>query len=134
MVLASRSLGADEVMQGLVATAVVAGHIFPIWLKFRGGKGVATACGSFTVLTPTATLGAVIVFALVVWVTRYVSVGSMSAAFALTPLAYATVSSPPVVVSALAVAILVLLRHALNVRRLVTGGERRLGERGYTDG
>lgn len=130
MVLASRSLGADEVMQGLVATAVVAGHIFPIWLKFRGGKGVATACGSFTVLTPTATLGAVIIFALVVWVTRYVSVGSMSAAFALTPLAYATVSSPPVVVSALAVAILVLLRHASNVRRLVTGGERRLGERG----
>ncbi len=130
MVLVSRSLGADEVMQGLVATAVVAGHIFPIRLKFRGGKGVAAACGSFAVLAPTAALGAVIIFALVVWVTRYVSVGSMSAAFALTPLVYATVSSPPVVVSALAVAILVLLRHGLNVRRLVAGGERRLGERG----
>ena len=129
MVRAARSLGADEMMQGFVATAVVAGHIFPIWLKFRGGKGVATACGSFAVLAPTAALSAAFIFALVVYVTRYVSVGSMSAAFALAPLAYATVSSLPVVVSALAVAILVLSSHASNVRRLVVGGERRLGER-----
>lgn len=129
MVLAARSLGADEVLQSLVATAAVAGHIFPIWLKFRGGKGVATACGSFVVLAPIAALWAAFVFGLVVCVTRYVSVGSMSAAFALTPLVYATVSSLPVVVSALAVTILVLSSHASNVRRLVVGGERRLGER-----
>ena len=130
MVLAARGLGADEVEQGLVATAVVVGHIFPVWLKFRGGKGVATACGAFAVLAPTAALWAAILFALIVWVTRYVSVGSMSAALALAPLAYATLSSPPVVVSALVVAILVVLRHTTNMRRLIAGRERCLGERG----
>ena len=130
VVFAARSLGADQVIQGLVAIAVVAGHILPVWLKFRGGKGVATACGAFAVLAPAAALGAAIIFILFVWVTRYVSLGSMSAALALAPLAYATASPPPVVVSALVVAILVVLRHTSNMRRLTAGCERRLGERG----
>ena len=129
-VFAARSLGADPVGQGLVAIAVVAGHILPVWLKFRGGKGVATACGAFAVLAPTAALLAAITFMLTVWVTRYISVGSMSAALALGPLAYATAASPPVVVSALVVAMLVVVRHASNLRRLHAGRERRLGERG----
>ena len=130
VVFAARSLGADQVIQGLVAIAVVAGHILPVWLKFRGGKGVATACGAFALLAPAAALGAAIMFILVVWVTRYVSLGSMSAALALAPLAYATASPPPVVVSALVVAILVVLRHRSNMRRLTAGCERHLGERG----
>ena len=130
VVFAARSLGADQVIQGLVAVAVVAGHILPAWLKFRGGKGVATACGAFAVLAPAAVLGAAVIFILVVWVTRYVSLGSMSAALALAPLGYATASPPPVVVSALVVAILVMLRHTSNIRRLTAGCERRLGERG----
>ena len=130
VVFAARSLGADQVIQGLVAIDVVAGHILPVWLKFRGGKGVATACGAFAVLAPAAALGAAVMFILVVWMTRYVSLGSMSAALALAPLAYATASPPPVVVSALVVAILVVLRHTSNMRRLTAGCERRLGERG----
>ena len=130
VVFAARSLGADQVIQGLVAVAVVAGHILPAWLKFRGGKGVATACGAFAVLAPAAVLGAAVIFILVVWVTRYVSLGSMSAALALAPLGCATASPPPVVVSALVVAILVMLRHTSNIRRLTAGCERRLGERG----
>ena len=130
VVFAARSQGADQVVQSLVATAVVAGHILPVWLKFRGGKGVATACGAFAVLAPTAALAAAIIFVLIGGLTRYVSLGSMSAALALAPLAYATASSPPVVVSALVVAILVLLRHMSNMRRLYAGRERRMGERG----
>lgn len=130
VMFAARSLGADQVVQGMVAAAVVAGHIFPVWLKFRGGKGVATACGAFAVLAPTAALVAVVIFAVVVWLTRYVSLGSMAAALALAPAAYATASSPAVAASALVVSILVLFRHTPNVRRLYAGRERRLGERG----
>ena len=130
VVFAARSLEGDPMVQGAVAAAVVAGHIFPVWLKFRGGKGVATACGAFAVLAPTAALIAAIIFVLIVWMTRYVSVGSIAAALALPPLAYVTASPFTVVVSAVGVAILVLLRHRLNVRRLYAGHERRLGERG----
>ena len=129
VVLAARSMGADEVVQGLAATAVVAGHIFSVWLKFRGGKGVAAACGAFVALAPTAAFGAVVIFVLIVAATHYVSVGSMAAALALAPLVYATTSSPPVVASATAVAMLVLLRHAPNMRQLRAGREPRLGER-----
>ena len=130
VVFAARALGFDAVAQGAVAAAVVIGHMFPMWLKFRGGKGVATGCGAFTVLAPTAALGATVIFVVGVWLTGYVSVGSMSAALSLTPLTYLTGASPPVVVSALGVATLVLLRHRPNVLRLRAGKERRLGERG----
>ena len=129
-VFAVRSLGADQVVQGVAASAVVAGHIFPVWLKFRGGKGVATACGAFAVLAPAASLVAAVVFVLIVWMTRYVSLGSMAAALALAPVAYVTASPFAVVVSALVVAVLVLFRHTSNVRRLYAGRERRLGEQG----
>jgi glycerol-3-phosphate acyltransferase PlsY len=107
---------------------VVAGHVFPIWLKFRGGKGVATACGAFAALTPTAALAAVSAFAVMVWKTRYVSVGSMVAAVLLPPFAYATGAPGPVVLSALGVAVLVLARHRANAPRLSSGREVRLGE------
>lgn len=130
VMFAARSLGADQVVQGMVAAAVVAGHIFPVWLKFRGGKGVATACGAFAVLAPTAALLAVVTFAVVVWLTRYVSLGSMAAALALAPAAYVTASTSAVAASALVVSILVLSRHTSNLRRLYAGRERRLGERG----
>jgi glycerol-3-phosphate acyltransferase PlsY len=130
VMFAARSLGADQVAQGMVAAAVVAGHIFPVWLKFRGGKGVATACGAFAVLAPISALLAVVIFAVVVGLTRYVSLGSMAAALALAPAAIATASSPTVAASALVVSILVLFRHTSNVRRLYAGRERRLGERG----
>jgi glycerol-3-phosphate acyltransferase PlsY len=129
VVFAARRMGADEVVQGLVATTVVAGHMFPVWLKFRGGKGVATACGAFAALAPPAALGVAFIFVLIVGATHCVSVGSMSAALALAPLTYATASSPPVVASAMVVAMLMLLRHAPNVRQLRAGRERRLGER-----
>lgn len=129
VVFATHALGFDSVVQGAVAAAVVTGHMFPLWLKFRGGKGVAAACGAFTVLAPSAAVGATIIFVLGVWLTRYVSVGSMSAALFLTPLTYLTGASEAVVVSALVVAVLVLLRHRPNLQRLRAGHERRLGER-----
>ena len=62
------------------ALAVVGGHVFPVWLGFRGGKGVATGLGVFLVLAPLAVLCSLLAFAVIVWATRYVSLGSITAA------------------------------------------------------
>src|SRR5471032_2392932 len=82
--------------------AAIVGHIYPIWLRFRGGKGVATACGVFSVLTPLAVPPALLLFAMVVWLTKYISLGSVSASLALPPIAYALGSAAPALAAAAA--------------------------------
>ena len=128
-VLFTARTGADDAMQAAVGAAAVVGHVFPVWLKFRGGKGVATACGVFAVLAPKATVVAVAVYAVAVWITRYVSVGSILASLLLPLLAYLTDASQPVVTVSIGVAMLVLYRHRANVLRLQSGNEWRLGHR-----
>ena len=128
-VLLAQRLGAGTVLAGAAATAVVTGHVFPVWLKFRGGKGVATACGAFLILAPTGPALAAGVFTVVVWATRYVSVGSVSASVLLPPLVYVNQGSPTIVAAVGCVALLILYRHRSNFRRLSTGHERRLGQR-----
>jgi acyl phosphate:glycerol-3-phosphate acyltransferase len=110
--------------------AAIVGHIYPISLRFRGGKGVATACGVFTVLTPLAIPPALAIFGVVVWLTKYISLGSVVASIVLPPLAYALGSPAPSVLAALAASIIIVFRHRSNVLRLRTGTERRLGVRG----
>jgi glycerol-3-phosphate acyltransferase PlsY len=109
--------------------AAIVGHIYPVWLRFRGGKGVATACGVFSVLTPLALPPALAIFAAVVWLTKYISLGSVLASLALPPLAYALGSPAPAVAAALAAATIIVFRHRSNVVRLRTGTERRIGAR-----
>ena len=109
--------------------AAIIGHIYPIWLRFRGGKGVATACGVFSVLTPLAVPPALALFAVVVWLTNYISLGSVVASLALPPLAYAFGSSPAAVAAAAGAAAIIVFRHRSNVLRLWTGTERRVGVR-----
>jgi len=109
--------------------AAIVGHVYPVWLKFRGGKGVATACGVFSMLTPLALPPSLAIFAAVVWLTKYVSLGSVLATLALPPLAYVLGSPASAVVSALAAASLIVFRHRSNVDRLRTGTERRFGVR-----
>jgi len=109
--------------------AAIVGHIYPVWLRFRGGKGVATACGVFSVLTPLAIPPALAMFAAAVWLTKYISLGSVVASIALPPLAYALGSPAPTVLAALAASIIIVFRHRSNVLRLRTGTERRLGVR-----
>ena len=109
--------------------AAIIGHIYPVWLRFRGGKGVATACGVFSVLTPLAVPPALAIFTAVVWTTKYISLGSVLASMALPPLAYALGSPAPAVAAAVASSAIIVFRHRSNVGRLRTGTERRLGVR-----
>jgi glycerol-3-phosphate acyltransferase PlsY len=122
--------GAAPAAAGLAA---VVGHVYPVWLGFRGGKGVATAGGAFAVLTPLAIAPALAIFTATVWATRYVSLASIAATLALPPLAYATGGPMPVVLSALAAASLIVFRHRSNLERLRAGTERRLQTRAPID-
>jgi acyl phosphate:glycerol-3-phosphate acyltransferase len=126
--LAARvSNGAD--LPAAAGLAAVIGHIYPVWLRFRGGKGVATACGVFSMLTPAAVPPALAIFAVVVWITKYISLGSVLASIALPPLAYALGSPAPVVAAAAGAAAIVVFRHRSNVLRVWSGTERRIGAR-----
>lgn len=109
--------------------AAVVGHIYPAWIGFRGGKGVATAAGVFVVLAPIAVVIAAAVFALTTWATRYVSVGSMTAAVTLAVVVAALDVSPAVAVGAAVAAVIIVHRHRGNLGRLFAGAERRVGER-----
>jgi glycerol-3-phosphate acyltransferase PlsY len=115
---------ADPVAAGVAA---IIGHVYPVWLRFHGGKGVATACGVFWMLAPLATAAAATMFVLIVWLTRYVSLGSIVATLALPPLAWFTDKSIPVVIGAALAAALIVQRHHANLGRLQRGSERRLG-------
>ena len=122
--LARRAHASDGAI-ALAAVAAVAGHVFPIWLRFRGGKGVATASGAFAVLAPVAAAVAVAVFVVVVWATRLVSLGSLAGTLALVG---TTVGHEPLVgtEAAAAVAAVIVIRHHANITRLRAGTERPL--------
>jgi glycerol-3-phosphate acyltransferase PlsY len=120
---------AGVTLTALAAAAAVVGHIYPVWLRFHGGKGVAVAAGVFAVLTPIATALAAGLFLVIVWLTRYVSLGSIAATVALPPAAWITGEPIAVVLAAAGTGGLILFRHRGNIRRLREGTERRMGVR-----
>jgi acyl phosphate:glycerol-3-phosphate acyltransferase len=126
VVLAS-VIHAGVTLTALAAAAAVVGHIYPVWLRFHGGKGVAVAAGVFGVLTPIATALAAGLFLVLVGVTRYVSLGSIAATVALPPAAWMTGEPKAVVLAAVGSGALILFRHRGNIRRLRDGTERRMG-------
>jgi glycerol-3-phosphate acyltransferase PlsY len=117
-------------LMSTAALFAVLGHVFPVWLKFKGGKGVATALGVFSLLFPKAVLVGLAVFIIVVGLTRYVSLGSILAALAF-PVAAYFLYHPDWISLALSVAIslAVVLKHHQNIRRLLAGTESRFGSK-----
>jgi len=114
----------------LAAIAAVLGHMYPVWLRFQGGKGVATGLGAFAPLAPQAALGATALFLVTLVGTRYVSLSSIVAAVSLAVLAWVFGAPIPVAGLATLTAALVVLRHRSNLRRLWAGSERRAGASG----
>lgn len=125
--VAARLAPTSSALPALAAVASVVGHMYPIWLRFEGGKGAATGLGAFAPLAPWAALGAVAMFAVTAAATRYVSVGSIAGALALAALAPLLGCSRPVTLAAAVTAGLVVWRHRSNLRRLLGGTERRAG-------
>jgi len=124
-----------EIFGILAAMASVLGHLYPPWLKFKGGKGVATSAGALLALAPVATLIGVAIWIIVFWLTRYVSLASITAAVVL-PIVILVVSSPdqnkrkPLVYSSVCVAVVVVWRHRSNLSRLIRGTEPRFTRKG----
>ena len=122
--------GSPEIFGVLAAVASVIGHSFPVWLKFRGGKGVATSAGALFGLVPLAALIAVVIWLLVFWFTRYVSVASLVTAVAL-PLVILImtrlnqIQGNALFYSSLGIAAVVIWRHRSNFSRLMRGSEPR---------
>lgn len=110
---------------GVACAIAIIGHCYPVYLKFRGGKGVATALGIFLVLSPQAVLVVVVVFVITVAASRYISLGSVLAAMS-APLLILMLNHPqPIFLATLFIATLVIWRHRTNIRRLLDGSENR---------
>ena len=129
-VMIARYVSDQPAAPAAAGLAAIVGHIYPVWLRFRGGKGVATAIGGFVVLCPGAILLALAAFALVVAATRFVSLGSLTAA-CLLPVSMGLAFHAPEaeIIAAAVVTVLLVFSHRANIRRLLDGTERRLGRK-----
>jgi acyl phosphate:glycerol-3-phosphate acyltransferase len=107
----------------LVALAAFIGHCYPVYLGFKGGKGVATALGIFLVLSPLSVLCVLIVFALVLWRWRFISLASISAAATIPLLVLFFEGSLSLFAATLVIAAIVIWRHRANIERLRNGTE-----------
>jgi acyl phosphate:glycerol-3-phosphate acyltransferase len=132
-VVITRSMFADQtLLAGIAAMFAILGHMFSIWLKFRGGKGVATGLGSFVIIAPKAILAVVCIFVVLVFAFRYVSLASI-AGVALFPILACFLDgyrTSPRMLTVMGIAsILIVTRHRENIRRLIAGTESRFSLR-----
>jgi glycerol-3-phosphate acyltransferase PlsY len=131
VLIARRLGGANYDLEVAAAVAAVVGHVFPIWLGFRGGKGVASALGVFLALTWPSGLATLLVFVVVFALTRYVSAASIVAAATFPFLGFHFVAqrTPMVIFGFIFIPLLIIVKHHGNIRRLLSGTESRFGSK-----
>jgi glycerol-3-phosphate acyltransferase PlsY len=130
VLLASRMASGEPHWVAGSAVAAILGHCFPVWLRFRGGKGVATGVGVFIALAPLQVALVLVIFAIVVTIWRYISLGSIIATAAFPVLLYVMKHAPlPIVLGAAGGALIIIAQHHANIRRLLTGTESRIGQK-----
>ena len=125
----ARYLAPDGSLPAVAAVSAVIGHMYPVWLRFRGGKGVATGAGAFLPLAPLPTAAGLAAFALVLAATRYASLASIVGTVTLAGLAFLLGYPGPVARAAAAIGLLVLWKHRGNLERLARGTESRVGSK-----
>ena len=132
-VVVAKAVSGDDWVIAAAAIAALVGHIFPVWLSFRGGKGVATGVGIFLVLAPIAVLCAGVVFVAIVALTRYVSLGSITAAILIPVFVWLqsvfvlpVFDLRPLLIAAMVGAALIVFAHRGNIQRLVSRTESRI--------
>ena len=123
LLIAQQGFNLAESGIALIALAAFIGHCYPVYLGFKGGKGVATALGIFLVLSPLSVLCLLLIFVLVLWKWRYISLASISAAATVPLLVFLFESSFALVVATLIIATLVIWKHRVNIERLRSGTE-----------
>ena len=130
VLLASRLASGDPRWIAASSVAAIVGHCFPVWLKFRGGKGVATGVGVFIALAPLQVVLVLGIFAVVVAIWRYISLGSIVATAAFPVLVYGMKHPPlPIVWGAAGGALIIISMHHANIRRLLNGTESKVGRK-----
>jgi glycerol-3-phosphate acyltransferase PlsY len=119
-------IGGNLKWQAAAAVFAIIGHIFTVWLRFKGGKGVATGCGAYLALSPLAVLTTLGLFVLLLLLTRYISVSSIGATAFFPLWAYFYGEPAPLLLWAVVGAVLIIAKHHQNIRRLIAGTESKL--------
>jgi glycerol-3-phosphate acyltransferase PlsY len=128
-------LSGDPKWIALASVAAILGHCFPVWLEFHGGKGVATGVGVFIALAPLQVALVLVIFAIVVAISRYVSLGSIIGTAAFPILVYLMKHPPtPIVLGAAGSAVIIIAMHHGNIKRLLAGTENKIGKKKAVDG
>lgn len=128
-VLVAREMGLPEDMLAIVGFSAFVGHLFPVWLRLRGGKGVATAAGVLIAFDWRLGIAVVAVWAVVVAATRYSSLAAILAAVVAPGIAWWLVGPGPFLAAVSAMGVLILLRHRANIAKLLRGEESRIGDK-----